>query len=85
MTTTQFLWTGIRSIGFVHSQLMKVECNSTSESLIHITDWMPTFLHMATGRYVNGESLGIDGVDQFDVITKGRLRRQREVRNKPVI
>ena len=66
---------GIRNIGFVHSPLMGVADGSESNSMIHITDWMPTFMHIARGQSVDGASLGIDGVDQFSAITTGAEAR----------
>ena len=38
---------------------------------------MPTLMHIATGQTViiNGEALGLDGVDQFATITTGAQSR----------
>ena len=74
-TTKTVILSGIRNIGFVHSPLMGVADGSESNSMIHITDWMPTFMHIARGQSVDGASLGIDGVDQFSAITTGAEAR----------
>lgn len=54
---------GIRALGFVSSPLL----NSSGETnaLIHVTDWMPTFVHLA-GGYVDDN---IDGVNQWDALS----------------
>lgn len=67
--------TGIRNVGFVHSPLMNVPDNTERKSLMHVSDWMPTFMHIATGVSVDGSALGIDGVDQFSTITSGTPAR----------
>jgi len=66
---------GIRNIGFVHSPLMSVADDTERSSMIHVTDWMPTFMHIARGESVDGAALGIDGVDQFSAITSGAEAR----------
>lgn len=66
---------GIRAVGFVHSPLLKASNGEERTSLIHITDWMPTFMHIATGKAVDGAALGLDGVDQFSTITTGITSR----------
>ena len=39
---------GIRSVGFVHSPLFPVgQMGTTSNSLMHVTDWFPTIMHFA--------------------------------------
>ena len=58
---------GIRSIGFVHSPLMTVTAGTQRTNLMHITDWMPTFEHIASSLPATGYS----GFDQFDAITTG--------------
>lgn len=50
---------------------MTVPADTARTDLIHITDWMPTFMHIASGSTVDGQALGIDGLDQFNTITTG--------------
>lgn len=66
-TTTSFIsFVGIRGVGFVSSPLIKSP-RRTAENPIHITDWMPTFIHLAGG---NTSNLQIDGVNQWHSISK---------------
>ena len=38
---------GIRSVGFVHSPLLPTERRGTvSKNLMHVTDWLPTLMHL---------------------------------------
>ena len=67
MWSTIPLLAGIRSIGFVHSPLMTVTAGTQRTNLMHITDWMPTFEHIASSLPATGYS----GFDQFDAITTG--------------
>ncbi len=39
-----------------------------SHKIIHVTDWMPTFLSMAGYPREELEALGLDGVDQSRVL-----------------
>ena len=55
---------GIRGVGFVSSPLLSRPSRSFTK-LIHITDWMPTILHLAGA---NG-TLDIDGVNQWNIIS----------------
>lgn len=66
-----FLFEGIRNIGFVHSPLLGVADNTETDALVHVTDWMPTFMHIASNAHVDGSALGIDGIDQFTTLTGG--------------
>lgn len=59
----------------MHSPKLNVADNTERTSLVHVTDWMPTLMHIATGQTVNGEALGLDGVDQFATITTGAQSR----------
>lgn len=54
---------------------MSVADDTERSSMIHVTDWMPTFMHIARGESVDGAALGIDGVDQFSAITSGAEAR----------
>ena len=58
---------GIRSPGFVHSPLLPSNVkNTTSEALIHVSDWFPTFVQYLAGGNVS--SLDLDGVNVWNDI-----------------
>ena len=56
---------GIRVPGFVHSPNFVKNPGRIHDKLVHITDWVPTILRLATGEEV---SLPIDGINQYDSI-----------------
>ena len=58
-------YTGIKSAAFVSSSLLKR--TGKVDDLIHITDWMPTFIHLAGGKPLTG----IDGVNQWPTLSNG--------------
>ena len=47
---------------------MLARSGATSDELIHITDWMPTLLHLAGGDTAD---LSLDGVNQWQSINTG--------------
>ncbi|XP_054011485.1 arylsulfatase B-like isoform X1 [Hylaeus anthracinus] len=61
---------GIRGVACIYSPLIK-SVSRISDSLMHITDWLPTFYSAAGG---NLEDLGetLDGVDQWDTIVSAK-------------
>lgn len=66
--------TGIRGVGFVSSPLL-ARSGAVNEELVHITDWLPTFLHLAGS---DASHLSLDGVNQWESISTGTTR-SREV------
>ena len=59
------LWEGgIRGVGFVNSPLLEKKRTTTNE-LMHVTDWFPTLMHLA-GADTTG--LDLDGVNQWPTI-----------------
>ena len=68
---------GIRAIGFVSSPIISAAKRSREVTdLIHVTDWMPTLLHIAGGS-LNSNDL-IDGVNQWNTISNAE-RSERKV------
>ena len=59
------LLSGIRSMGFVSSPLIRMPRRSVT-GLIHVTDWLPTLLTIAGGTT---QSLDIDGINQWNAIS----------------
>ncbi|XP_072018407.1 arylsulfatase B-like [Amphiura filiformis] len=59
---------GIRAVGFVNSPLLPAAVKSTtSNALIHVSDWFPTFVNLAEGN-LNGLAGDLDGFDAWNVI-----------------
>ena len=60
---------GVKAIGFVSSpKLLESRSGENVTDLIHITDWMPTFVSIAQGSVSN---LSIDGLNQWNAIQSG--------------
>ncbi|XP_071116042.1 arylsulfatase B-like [Haliotis cracherodii] len=63
------LWEGgTRAVNFVYSKTLLKETSSVSNHLMNAADWFPTFLAAAGSKDVD---LDMDGVNQWDVISKG--------------
>ncbi|XP_063784706.1 arylsulfatase I [Pseudophryne corroboree] len=67
---------GIRSLGFVHSPLIKKK-RRTSRTLMHITDWYPTLVKLAGGNISDTE--GLDGYDMWSSISEGKESPRTEI------
>lgn len=88
------LWQGgVRGVGFVHSPLLQNK-GYINEKLMHVTDWMPTFLSLAQkkssqltnlnskpdSQLNNPKSIeGLDGFDQWEVISQNTKAKRQEV------
>lgn len=65
-------------MGFVHSKLIKKK-GRVSYDLIDVTDWLPTFYHLAGGD-VTAIQDKIDGMNQWDTIAHGKKSPRFEVK-----
>lgn len=68
---------GVRGVGFVHSNLIRNK-GRVSYDLIDVTDWLPTFYHLAGGD-VNKIQDKIDGMNVWDTIAYGKKSPRTEV------
>lgn len=54
-----------------------------SDDLIHITDWMPTLIHLAGG---NTSHIDLDGINQWNTLTTGEpTKREVRVHNSELV
>lgn len=63
---------GLSGTGFVHSKLLPENARGSSyEGQMHVTDWLPTLMGLATNNKWSGSYTGaeLDGVDQWKAIT----------------
>nr|XP_002736539.1 PREDICTED: arylsulfatase B-like [Saccoglossus kowalevskii] len=68
---------GIRGVGFVTSPLLDEAVRGTENNqLIHVTDWFPTFVHLAEGNLSGTKPL--DGFNQWDTISQGMFSPRNE-------
>lgn len=70
---------GVRGVGFVHSNLISKK-SRVSYDLIDVTDWLPTFYHLAGGD-VTAIQDKIDGMNVWDTIALGKKSPRTEVLN----
>ncbi|XP_077988824.1 arylsulfatase B-like [Glandiceps talaboti] len=73
------LWEGgMHGVGFVHSPLLNSSVIGTvSQELMHVTDWFPTFVHLAGGS-LNGTK-PLDGYNQWNTINQGAVSPRKEI------
>ena len=70
---------GIRAVGFVSSPLISRPQRSVYD-LMHVTDWMPTLLHIAGGG--DNHDTALDGFNQWSTISSAqKSARQVSLRN----
>ena len=63
---------GLSATGLVHSQLLPKHARGTSyDGQMHVTDWLPTLMGLATDNQWTGSLVGaeLDGVDQWAALT----------------
>ena len=66
---------GVAATAIIHSKLLSSSVKGSKYTgLMHVTDWMPTLMHIATnGKWSKPSSkYDIDGVDMYKAITKGK-------------
>ena len=68
---------GVRGVGFVHSNLIRNK-GCVSYDLIDVTDWLPTFYHLAGGD-VSVIQERIDGMNVWETISYGKKSPRTEV------
>ena len=72
------LWEGgTRTPAFVHSPLLE-RSGYVSHELIHITDWLPTLLHLG-GVAGSAEDDFLDGVNQWRTLSAGEPSARTEI------
>lgn len=69
---------GVRGVGFVHSNLIRNK-GRVSYDLIDVTDWLPTFYHLAGGDVTKIQER-IDGMNVWETIAYGKKSPRTEVR-----
>ncbi|XP_057307731.1 arylsulfatase B-like isoform X1 [Hydractinia symbiolongicarpus] len=71
------LWEGgVRAAGFIHSKLLK-NPGRVSMDLMHVTDWLPTFVNLAGGSVKPNNPL--DGVDQWETLQNMTPSPRKEI------
>ena len=74
---------GVKATAFVHSKLLSTSVRgSTYTGMVHVTDWLPTLMHAATGGSWGGKAisgLALDGVDNFAAVTEGAASARSEI------
>lgn len=61
---------GTRAVGFLHAPKLLARSGYTSDNLIHVSDWFPTFLEAAEGE--ERQFSDIDGVSQWQALQMGK-------------
>ena len=73
---------GIRSVGFVHSPLLPKERRGTvSKNLMHVTDWLPTLMHLGQCQGMDYGGKPLDGVSQVEALWS-KIDDKYEVRDE---
>lgn len=72
------LWQGgVRGAGVISGGMFKSQAGSTSNALMHVTDWLPTLVDAAGGDPTNLSHL--DGVSQLKTLVKNQKSARSEI------
>ena len=74
---------GVAAAAFVHSKLLADSVQGTSyRGLMHVTDWLPTLMHLASGGLWAGTPLSgkeVDGIDMWPALAAGAPSPRTEI------
>merc|ERR1712037_370577 len=70
---------GTRAVTFVHAPHLTEKTGYVSNNLVHGTDWMPTLLSAAGYSGSASSNLGLDGVDQWEGLSRGEEGQRTEM------
>jgi len=72
------LWEGgVKAVGFLHSPLLFGAAGRAYTGLLHVSDWLPTFVNLAGGDA--SVIQGLDGVDVWPAIISGGASPRTEL------
>ena len=78
---------GVAAAAFVHSKLLADSVQGTSyRGLMHVTDWLPTLMHLASGGMWAGTPLSgkeVDGIDMWPALAAGAPSPRTEILHSP--
>eukprot|EP01006_Ploeotia_vitrea_P066649 TRINITY_DN95420_c0_g1_i1.p1 TRINITY_DN95420_c0_g1~~TRINITY_DN95420_c0_g1_i1.p1 ORF type:complete len:540 (-),score=46.26 TRINITY_DN95420_c0_g1_i1:14-1465(-) len=69
---------GVRGASFIWGYgINKDQLGKTNTGLMHASDWMPTLVHLVTGK--DPKIKGIDGVSQWEMISAGKASQRNSI------
>ncbi|XP_067057174.1 arylsulfatase B-like isoform X1 [Acropora muricata] len=77
--TKHTLWEGgVRSTGFVHGKMLKRK-GAKCDGLLHISDFFPTLINLAGGKFDPRNPIPVDGFDVWKTISQGDPSPRTEI------